>query len=142
MVEVRDRERDGVAEHQPQRDVLGHLVQGAGRVELPGAKALDDQGHVQSAGDRVCVGVADVDRHRLATVVAQYRATAVRRGLEGLVPAHLDQFAVPPHHRGAEPVRVAVEGSEAGALGADEAGAEDVFPIAAGLGHPALLDGE
>ncbi len=55
---------------------------------------------------------------------------------EGLVPAHLDEGPVPLDHRAAQPVRVLVELAQGRALGADEAVAEHVGPVAADAAHP------
>ena len=67
-VEIGHRERDRAAEHMAQRNVFGHLVQGAGGERLDGAEPADDQRRVQAARDGVRVGVAQIRRpmHRRA----------------------------------------------------------------------------
>ena len=54
----------------------------------------------------------------------------------------LGQLAVAADQRPRQPVGIVVELGEAGALRADEPLAEDVVAVAAGAGHPAVLDGE
>ena len=99
-VEVGHRERDRVAEHQAQRHVFGHLVEGARGEHLAGAEAADDQRRVQRAGDGVRVRIAEVHADRRAAVLGA--RTAPRPSAtagERLVPGGLDQLPVAADQR-------------------------------------------
>ncbi len=98
-VEVGHRECDRAAEHMAQRNVFGHLVQGAGGERLTGAEPADDQRRVQAACDGVRVGVAKVHADGRPAVLADDLAQPVRDDGEGLIPRRLGQHAVTPHHR-------------------------------------------
>ena len=58
----------------------------------------------------------------------------------GLVPGGFGQRAVATDQRPRQPVGIVVEFGEARALRADEALAEHVVAVAAGAGHPAVVD--
>ena len=139
-VEVGHGERDRAAEHEAQRDVLGHLVEGARREHLMGAEPADDQRRVQAARDRVRVRVAEYTPTDVPPCLAHDVAQPVGDACERLVPRRLGQHAVTPDQRSCQPVGIVVQLGEARALRADEAGAEDVITVAAGAGDPAVLD--
>ncbi len=141
-VQIRHRERHGAAEHQPERHMLGHLIERARRVDLMGAEAADDQRRVQRAGHGVGVGIAEVHPHRCAAVVADRGAEAVGHRGERLFPRRLGQHAIPTNQRRTQPVGVVVEFSEARALRTDESGGEHVVAVAARSGDVAVLDGQ
>ena len=69
-VEVGHGERDRAAEHQTERDVLGHLVQRARAEHLTGAERTDDHRRIQRAGDRVRARVAEIHPDRRSAVLA------------------------------------------------------------------------
>ncbi len=78
-VEIGHGERDGAAEHQAQRHVLGHLVDGARGDTGWVPERPDDRRRVQRARDGVDVGVAEVDANRVTAVLARPRRRARRR---------------------------------------------------------------
>lgn len=141
-VEVGHRDGVRVAEEQSAGDVLGHLVEGARGEQGPGAQGGEQRGRVERAGHGVHVRVAEDDADGLRTVRLGQGGQGAGDRLERLVPARLRQGAVPADERGAQPVGVGVEPADGGALGADEAMAEDVRPVAPGGGDPGPLDGE
>ncbi len=142
VVEIRDRDRVGVAVEQTAGDVFGHLVDRGRGEDAAGAEGAEQDGRVEGAGHGVHVRVAEDDTDGVRAVPLDDRAQAGRDRVERLVPGGLAQLAVPADERGAQPVGVAVDGTERGALGADEPPAEHVVAITPGAGDPGALDGE
>ena len=141
-VEIRNRERHRGTEHVTARDVLGHLVQGAGGEDIAGAQGPDDGRHVERPGNGVGVRVAQVDPDRRAAGGRDDPPQALGGSGERLIPTGLDQFAVAAHQRSVQPVGIVVEFGETGPLGADEPVTEDVIAVAAGAGDAVVLDGQ
>ena len=139
-VQVGDGDGVGVAVEQSARHVLGHLVDGGGGEDAAGAQRPEQHRRVEGARHGVHVGVAEDHADGVRPVPLDQRAQPGGDGVEGLVPAGLAQDAVLPDERGAQPVGVAVGGSEGGALRADEPLAEHVVAVAAGAGDPGALD--
>jgi hypothetical protein len=142
VVQVRHGDRVGVAEEQSAGDVLGHLVDRGRGEDAVGAEAGEQHRRVEGAGHGVHVGVAEDDSHRVRAVPLDDGADAGGDRVEGLLPGGLAQLAVPAHEGAAQPVGVAVEGAEGGALGADEPLAEHIVAVTACTGDPGALDGE
>ena len=84
------------------------------------------QRRVQAARDGVRVRVAEIHPDRRPAVLAQHRAQPVCDGGERLVPRRFGQCAVTADQRPSQSVGIVVEFGEAGALRADEAGAEHI----------------
>ncbi len=139
-IEVRDRDREPAAEHVRAGDLLRHLVDRGRREDVARAQALEQRPQVHGAIQCVRVRVADVGGDCVAVAVGEDRAEALLDRREGLLPARLDQLAVTAHEWPLEPVRVAVQLPEAGALRADEAGAEDIVRVATDLLHLAAVE--
>ncbi len=139
-VEVGHGERDRAAEHQAERDVLGHLVQRARAEHLTGAERADDHRRIQRTRDRVRARVAEIHPDRRSAVLAYDRAEAVGDGGERLVPGGFGQHAVASDQWPRQSVGVVVELGEARAFRADETVAEHVVAVAAGAGEPAVVD--
>ena len=141
-IQVGHGECERVAEQIPAGDLLGHLVQGAGGVDVAGPECPDDRRRIQAAGDGMGVRVTEVDRDRGAAGLGDDPAQTLGGRVERLRPTRFDQRAVPAHQWRAQPVGVVVEFGEAGPLRADEAVAEHILAVTAGGGHPAALGGE
>ncbi len=129
-VEVGHGHGPGVTEQEPGGHVLGHLVDGAGRAEVPGAEGLDDGTQVERPAHVVDRRVAEVEGHGVATVGVPDPGEALLDGGEGLVPAHLPPAVAVLDDRCPQPVRVLVQLLERRALGADEPVAEHIVPVA------------
>ena len=134
-VHVGHRHRQHRAEHQPGADLLGHLVDRRGRVDVLRAERAQPDRPVRQRGQVVRVRVADVDGHGVAAVLGQQRRQAPVDLLERLVPGRLDQLAVAPDQRRGQAVGVLVQLLEPERLGADEAVAEHVLLVAADRHH-------
>ncbi len=139
-VQVRHGDGEGVTEEQAAGDVLGHLVERGRREEVPGAQRADEQGRVEGSGDRVHIGVAQDDTHRVRPVLLDDRTDSGGDRVERLVPVDLPELAALPYQGAAEPVRVGVDLGERGAFRADEPLAEDVVAVAARPGDPAPFE--
>ena len=72
-VDVRHRHAQRVAEHQPDGDLLGHLVDGAGAEDVARAERLVEDRAVEQRREVVRGRVADVDGDRVAAVLGQQR---------------------------------------------------------------------
>jgi hypothetical protein len=142
-VQVGHRDGERMAEHQPAGHVLGHLVGGAGGEDVAGAQRPDQGRAVQRARHRVRARVAQVDAGRLAAVPLHDLVEPSLDGGERLLPADLPPQVALPDQRPAQAVGVLVQLAEARALGADEALAERVVPVAPHARHvPAVVDGQ
>ena len=108
-VDVGDGHGDRRAEHQRRGDLLGPLVDGAGREDVAGAEGLEERLEVQLPAEVVDRRVPDVGAERLPAV-GGHDGTEHPAGLgEGLAPADFHEAPVAPHHRRPQPVRVLVE---------------------------------
>jgi hypothetical protein len=141
-VDVRDRDAQPGTEHVTGRDLLRHLVDGAGGEDVAGSQRLDQHPPVEDARKVVGGGVADVDADRLRAVLANQRNQSALDLAEGIVPAHRLKLAVAPQKRRAHAVRVRVDIGEAGPLRADEPGAEHVPLISSDAGEEAVGEAE
>lgn len=145
-VQVGHRDRVGVAVHVAAGDVFGHLVECARGEQAAGPQRPDELRRIEAAGHRVHIGVAEHHTDRRPAVragdPAGAPAGAVGDRRERLVPARFDQLSPAPDQWPAQSVRVRVERPEGGALRADEAGAEHIVPVAAGMGDPAAVNGQ
>jgi len=95
---------------------------------------------VEGGAERGGGGVAEVRGQRVAAVFGFDLAEALVDERERLVPRHLVEPAVrASQQRRTQPVGVLVELGDRGALGADEALAEDVVRVAADLHDPVAL---
>ena len=130
-VDVGHGDAEAPAEHEGRRDLFRHLVDGRGGVHVLRAERLDQRGAVERRPEAVSAWVTDVDGHRVAPTVGERRGEPAVDGLEGLLPRGLHQFAVAPHQRSRQAVRVIVELAQALRLRAQEAVAEDVILVAA-----------
>lgn len=142
VVQVRHGDRVGVAVEQSAGHVLGHLVDRGGGEDAAGAEGSEQDGRVEGAGHGVHVRVAEDDSDGVRSVPLGDRSQPRGHRVEGFLPGGFAQFAVLAYERGAQSVRVAVGGSEGGALRADEPLAEHVVTVAPGAGHPGALDRE
>ena len=90
--------------------MLGHLIERARAVHLPGAERADDQRRIQAARDRVCVRIAEVHAdgrpavltdsqvrlyQALRHTIERLRRTAIaaRRDEGGAIPAEVAWIA-------------------------------------------------
>ena len=128
-----------MAEHEPAGDVLRHLVDGRGRVDVLRSQRLDERPDRERVGVVVRVRVADVHRHGVGAVLAHEGGQAPVDLGERLVPAHLDMRAVAAHEGAAETVGILVERAEGRALRADEPLRERIVRIAADARDVAVL---
>ncbi len=139
-VEVGHRDAQPRPEHQRRRELLGELVDGARREDVARAERLQQDAPVEERAERVGGRVADVRGQCLAAVLGLDVAEALVDERERLVPGDLVEPAVrASQQRRAQPVGVMVELGDRGALGADEALAEDVVRVAADLHDPVAL---
>ena len=157
-VDVGDRDAQAGAEHEAGRDLFGHLVDGAGRVQVPAPERLDQHAVVQLTGE-----VVDVVHQQEIALRAVTRAERVHllggdrgdelvgEGLrahdddpaprtrretpvdlgEGVVPRHLVPRITLAHLRLAQAVGIRIELLQRRALRAQEAVAEHVLAVAA-----------
>ena len=135
-VEVGHRERHRVAEHQPSATCLGiwSSVLAEYTCRVPRPRMISG---TYSEPAMVCAfGLPAYTATDEPPCSAEHGAESRRDRREGLVPADLDQFAVPANQRTGQPVRIAVEFAETRALRADEARAEDVVAVTAGARSP------
>src|SRR5262249_53678074 len=103
----------------------------ASRVEIPGPQGARESEAMGQEAQVVRRGVAVVERHGVAAVLAADSGEALPGELERVVPAGLVERSVALHERPAQAVGVVVEVGEGGRLRADEALALRVVPIAA-----------
>ncbi|MCW2813962.1 MAG: hypothetical protein JWN84_1417 [Nocardioides sp.] len=145
-VEVGDRDHQLVAEELPRHELVGHLVDGGGAEAVLGAQRAHEPGPVGAEAERVGVGVAEVDPHRVAALGRDRRGQPVGDQVERLVPAHLDPGvavrALHAPHGAAQPVGVGVHVGERDALGTDVAARQRVGGVAPDAGHLAVLEGQ
>jgi hypothetical protein len=133
-VDVRDRDAERRAEHEPGRDLLRHLVDGARGVDVPRAERAEERARIEHELEVVGGGIAHVDGDGVAPVVLQdARDVPVDLG-ERVVPCHLVPGRVAADHRGAKPIGIAVERGQRRALGADVAVRQHVVVVAADAG--------
>ena len=121
-------------------DVLRHLVDGRGRVDIPCAERLDERPDRERVREVVCVRVTDVDGNR-------FRAVCCDEGCESpldlgkcVLPRHLDVVAVAAHERATQSVGIVVQCTERRSLRADEALRERVVRVPADPRHVPVLD--
>ena len=76
-VDVGDRDRERRPEHQRAGDLLGPLVDRAGREDVAGAERLDHDAAVEQRREAVGGRVAEVDADRVAAVLGGDRRQAV-----------------------------------------------------------------
>ena len=130
MIEVRDGHCEGRSEHQPRRDVSGHLVHGARGVEVARTQGLDDGRYVEIAGMIVDVGVSEIQTHCVASMLFDQRQQPVFDFGIGLVPSDLDMQAVALDERSAQAVGIGVEFGQGNPLRTQEATAQYMLPVA------------
>src|SRR5439155_19209454 len=65
-VDVRDRNAQNRPEHEAGGNVLRHLIDGGGGVDVPGADGLREHASVYERLEVVCVRVSKVERHGVA----------------------------------------------------------------------------
>jgi hypothetical protein len=124
-VDVGHGERERVAEHQAQRATclgIWSRVLALNTLRVRRASMTTAMAVPPSCGRSGYPGRPPPRGRR----VGDHRAEALGDRRERLVPVHLDQDAVAAHQRPTQSVRVAVELTETGALGADEPRAEHV----------------
>ncbi len=140
-IQVRHGHAQQMAEHEPGRDLLGHLVHRAGREDV--LRAERPEQHRVVGQEREVVGrrVPDVHGGGVPAVFLEDGGEAAVDLLEGLVPGGLAQLAVAPHERSGEPVGVLVELLEPVCLRADEPAAENVVAVTAHGGHAVAVEG-
>ena len=131
VVHVGDGDAEEVAEHQAAGDLLGHLVHGAGGVDVDRAERAQQDGVVELAGEVMDGGVANVGGDAVASMLGKDGSEpAVNLG-ERLVPGDLAPRLAGADHRRAHAVGVAMQLFEGVGFGADVATREDVVLIAA-----------
>ncbi len=128
------------AVHQVRADVLGPLVDGAGRVDHRDARQTDEDADVAAEAHVVREGVADVRRDRFDPVLLDHRREQFRAPSERFFPTHLAPLVAVAHHRFAQAIGVVVQVTERRALGADVALAPHVVAVAADELHLLVLD--
>ena len=139
-VDVGHRDRERMAEDEPAGDVLRHLVDGRGRVDVPRSERLDERPDRERVREVVRVRVADVDRDGIRAVLRHDRREPSLDLGEGLVPARLLVDSVAAHERPAEAVGIVVERAERRSLRADEPLRERVVVVAADPRDASVLD--
>ena len=118
-VDVGDGQQQLVAVHEVGEQLCGQLVDGRGAVLVAGPERLHHRGAVRHRAEAVHVGVAEVDRQRVAAVLVDGPGEVRRHQVERLVPGHLLPPVADAAHRAAQPVRVLVHVLERDRLGAD-----------------------
>jgi hypothetical protein len=139
-IEVGHRDRQLVAEQQRRRDLLGALVDRAGRVHVPRPERLGQHPHVEQRREVVRTRIADVQRRRVAAAGLEDRPQPLGDDRIGLVPARRHELAVAAHERPAHAVGILVQVLERDSLRAQEAVAEDVVAVAADRGHRVAVE--
>ena len=139
-VDVGDRDREPGAEHQAGRDLLGHLVEGAGREHVARPEGVEQRPVVQQPGQVVDVRVAEVHRDGVSPVPVEDRGEAGLDHRERLRPVDRLPVAVRAHERASDPVGVGVEPAEGAALRAEEPVAEHVVVVAPHEGDVAPVE--
>ena len=131
VIHIGDGDAEQVAEHQAAGDLLGHLVDGAGGVDVDRAERAQQDGVVELAGEVMDGGIAEVDGDAVASMLGQDgRQPPLDLG-ERLVPGDLAPRLAGADHRRAQAVGIAVQLLERVGFGADVAVREDVVLIAA-----------
>jgi hypothetical protein len=141
-VDVRYRHRQRPAEEVPAGDVLGHLVQRRGGVDVARPERLAQRARVEPARERVHHRVAQVHRDRVPPVRLDDPGEPVVYRRERLGPRGRQQVAVAPDPGLPEPVGIRVEVPERRPLRADEALAQHVGVVTPYRGDRAALDGQ
>jgi hypothetical protein len=138
--DVGHRDRPHAAVHEVRADVLGPLVDDAGRVDHRDPGHADEDPDVAAQVHGVGQRVADVGGDGADAVLLDHRQEQLGAAVERLVPAHLGERAVvPAHHRLAQPVGIVVQVAERRPLGAEvplgphvvTVGADQLDPLAA-----------
>ena len=130
-VQVGHRHAQPAAEHEPGRDLLGHLVDGRGRVEVLRAQRLEQRAAVDRSREGVRGGVAQVHGDGVVAAGLAHRPEPLVDDREGLVPGGLATV----NQRHAQPVGVLVQGLERDPLRAQEPVREHVLGVAADALH-------
>src|SRR5207248_8098063 len=133
-VEVRYRDREGVAEEVAGGEVLGQLVDRGRAVEVLGAQRLVEDAAVQRQREVVYAGVARVHRDGVSSVLLEQRRQPAVDLVERLLPAHLDELAVALDQWRGQAIRVVMQRAERSALRAYVALREDVRFVALDAG--------
>ena len=131
-VEVGDGVGQRRAEQEGTGQLLGTLVDSAGRVHVPRAERLHEGLEVEEPGEVVHIRVAQVDGHGVTAVLLDDRRQPALDLGKRLVPRRRVQLAVvAPDHGRAQTVRILVQVLERGALGTDVALAPRILTVAA-----------
>ncbi len=131
VVHVGDGDAEEVAEHQATGDLLGHLVHGAGGVDVDRGERAQQDGVVELAGEVMDGGIAEVDGDAVAAMLGKDGSEAAVNLGERLVPGDLAPGLAGADHRRAHAVGIAMQLFEGIGFGADVAVREDVVLIAA-----------
>ena len=130
VIDVRDRNRRPVAEHVPGREVLRHLVDRRGGIDVLRAESPEQDLEIDHGREVVGVRVPGIDSDGVAPALFEDGPKAGLDGGERLLPGRLAKLSVAPDKRSAQPVGVLAKLLQAERLRADEAGREHVFFVA------------
>ena len=138
--QVRHRDRQPVAEHQPGRQLLRHLIERRRREQVRRSDRPGQPRRVQRQPELVHRRIADHHRHRIPPVLLQDRHQPPLDLRERLVPRHLDMLAVSLHQRRAQPIRILVQIAQRRRLRTQKARRVHIGLVPADRRDPALVD--
>ena len=119
-VEIGDGDAEGVAEHVPRGEVLGHLVDAGGGEDASRAERLEQHADVEQRGEVVRVGVPEVHGDCVSAVLLKDRREPLLDLGQRVTPCGRGQLPVEAHERRAQPVGVVMECAQRASLGAEE----------------------
>jgi hypothetical protein len=108
-IEVGHGHRESCPEHEPGAHLLRHLVDRAGGEHVAGAEGSQQRARVEHQGEEVRRRIAQVDRHRVAPVLADERGQARIDLRERVVPSDALPARATPDHGVAQPVGIVVQ---------------------------------
>ncbi len=111
--------------------MLRHLVDGACRKDIARSQGFEHGPDVESTGQVVNVGIAQIGGDGIAAVFFHDGEQALLDFGEGLVPLHLYVVPVAFDQRPLQTVRVLMDSGNRGSLGADVSAAEYVAGVSA-----------
>ena len=136
-LDVGHRDRQPVAEHEPGRQLLRHLIERRRRVDVLRAERAAEPRARRATGPILCAAGLPITSATASRPCAREdrRQPALDLG-ERLVPRRLDEHAVALHQRRAQAIGILMQVAQRRALGADEARAKHVGLVAADRRRP------
>lgn len=108
-VDVGDRQEELVSVERPGDDLMGQLVDARGTEGVAAADRADELHAVGQSTERVHIGVAEIDPHRVRAVGRLDGGDPLGHDSDRLVPLDLDPLVSLAAHGGAQPVRVGMQ---------------------------------